>query len=104
MHIRILAHASRLASPFQRNSFPILPLTRHPAPCHHPRSTARRVCRMDRAPDSVAASLPHLWTRVLFPAPAPGHAGRPSLPCLLVLLLLPAALLYPCLGFALFEP
>ncbi|MGL4552699.1 MAG: ArnT family glycosyltransferase [Gemmataceae bacterium] len=59
---------------------------------------------MDRAPDSVADSLRHLWCRVLFPAAPAALPGRPMLLHLAVLLLLPAALLYPRLGFALFEP
>src|SRR5262245_47151672 len=53
-------------------------------------------------PRSVLAWLPYVWSHVLFPgrppaAPAPRGA-------LLLLLLLPCALLYPCLAFHLFEP
>ncbi len=55
-------------------------------------------------PRSLLAWLPFLWSRVLFPgqrAPDPvaqrGHR-------LLLLLAIPAVLLYPCLSFHLFEP
>lgn len=54
-------------------------------------------------PRSLLACLPCLWSQVLFP----GHisiAGRPRLVSLLILLVLPAVLLYPCMGFHLFEP
>jgi 4-amino-4-deoxy-L-arabinose transferase-like glycosyltransferase len=55
-------------------------------------------------PRSLAAWLPFLWSRVLFP----GGSSRPNEPCrlasLLWLLLLPGLLLYPCLFFHLFEP
>src|SRR6516165_2127320 len=47
--------------------------------------------------------LPFLWSRVLFPGmadPSGGGAWR----SLLLVLVVPAALLYPCLSFALFEP
>ena len=47
--------------------------------------------------------LPFLWSRVLFPA-----ASLPGEPfqwrSLLLLLVVPAVLLYPCTGFRLFEP
>jgi hypothetical protein len=52
---------------------------------------------------SFLACLPILWSQVLFP-------GRVTAPAawrwrgLLVLVILPAALLYPCLSFRLFEP
>src|SRR5262249_26354943 len=47
--------------------------------------------------------LAFLWARGLFPGePSPGARPRPS--SLLILLVLPAALLYPCLRFDLFEP
>src|SRR5690348_5611145 len=54
-------------------------------------------------PRSLPACLSFLWSRVLFP-------GRPAQPepapraALLILLVLPGLLLYPCLGFHLFEP
>jgi 4-amino-4-deoxy-L-arabinose transferase-like glycosyltransferase len=55
-------------------------------------------------PRSLSGWLPFLWSRVLFPGPpvAPSRSGR-FLP-LLALVLLPGLLLYPCLGFHLFEP
>lgn len=55
-------------------------------------------------PRSLLACLPLLWQRVLFPGRTPVEpAGRRSL-YLLLLLLVPGALLYPCLSFHLFEP
>lgn len=54
-------------------------------------------------PSSFLACLPLLWRRVLFP----GTADAPRRLCgrsLLLLLVLPAVLLYPCLAFPLFEP
>jgi 4-amino-4-deoxy-L-arabinose transferase-like glycosyltransferase len=54
-------------------------------------------------PRSLLAWLPMLWSRVLFP-------GRPALltptrwHALLLLTVVPAVLLYPCLSFLLFEP
>lgn len=54
-------------------------------------------------PARVIDWLPFLWTRVLFA----GSADRPSpwrWRSLLVVLFVPAALLYPCLSCALFEP
>src|SRR5690348_15539313 len=54
-------------------------------------------------PRSLPACLSFLWSRVLFP-------GRPAQPepapraALLILLVLPGLLLYPCLSFYLFEP
>jgi 4-amino-4-deoxy-L-arabinose transferase-like glycosyltransferase len=57
----------------------------------------------DCPPRSLSAWLPFLWSRVLFPGErqpaAPPRAGA-----LLVLLVLPALLLYPCLRFRLLEP
>ncbi len=59
--------------------------------------------RMD-LPRSLPAWLPFLWSRVLFP----GGVRRDIEPCrlssLFLLLVLPAALLYPSLSFHLFEP
>ncbi len=54
-------------------------------------------------PRTLRNCLPFLWTHTLFPA-APAPAGRPRVAAVLLLLLLPAALLYPCLSFYLFEP
>jgi 4-amino-4-deoxy-L-arabinose transferase-like glycosyltransferase len=54
-------------------------------------------------PRSLAACLPLLWRRTLFPGRVEG-AARVRLTALLVLVLLPGVLLYPCLGFHLFEP
>lgn len=54
-------------------------------------------------PPSFLACLPFLWSRVLFP----GFAPRVKFLCwrsLVLLLLLPALGLYPCLSFRLFEP
>src|SRR5262245_1432802 len=52
---------------------------------------------------SLTAWLPWLWSRVLFPAPA--GAGSPArFRSLLVLVVVPAVLLYPCLAFRLLEP
>lgn len=44
-----------------------------------------------------------LWSQVLFPGAAPDDC-RPRIGAILILLVLPAALLYPSLGFHLFEP
>jgi 4-amino-4-deoxy-L-arabinose transferase-like glycosyltransferase len=52
---------------------------------------------------SVLAWLPFLWDRVLFPGDAPPSA-RCRWTAFLLLLLVPAALLYPWLSFHLFEP
>jgi 4-amino-4-deoxy-L-arabinose transferase-like glycosyltransferase len=57
----------------------------------------------DPLPQSLLGCLPLLWQRVLFPGRPPhDRAGRTG-PLLLVLIL-PAVLLYPCLAFPLFEP
>src|SRR5262249_44204379 len=57
----------------------------------------------DTRPFALAGCLRFAWARVLFPGQAP-----PSTPLrwqnLLLVLLLPGMLLYPCLGFHLFEP
>ena len=55
-------------------------------------------------PRSLRAWPAYLWTRVLFPGAAPIALDRASLVPLLALLILPAALLYPCLSFHLLEP
>jgi 4-amino-4-deoxy-L-arabinose transferase-like glycosyltransferase len=57
----------------------------------------------DPLPHSLLACLPLLWRRVLFPG-AMTAPTRARVSALLLLLLLPAALLYPCLTFRLFEP
>src|SRR5437764_10763156 len=54
-------------------------------------------------PRSLPACLPLLWSRVLFPGAVPLQTAW-CWPALLLLLLLPALLLYPCLSFYLFEP
>ncbi len=55
------------------------------------------------APRSVLGWLPVLWTRVLFPGTTSGpDRVRPA--ALVLLLILPGALLYPCMSFYLFEP
>jgi 4-amino-4-deoxy-L-arabinose transferase-like glycosyltransferase len=54
-------------------------------------------------PASVSAWVSHLFTRVLFPG-APDPDTRIRVASLLILLILPAAILYPTLGFHLFEP
>lgn len=54
-------------------------------------------------PCTLPAGLAWLWSRILFPAAAP-VPDRPRWAALLLLLVLPAILLYPCLGFHLFEP
>jgi 4-amino-4-deoxy-L-arabinose transferase-like glycosyltransferase len=54
-------------------------------------------------PSSLRSCLPLLWQRVLFP----GVADAPRLlsgRALLLLVILPAVVLYPCLAFPLFEP
>src|SRR5438128_2659665 len=57
----------------------------------------------DTPPRSFLACLPWLWSHVLFPGQSlpPGKMG---LVALLWLVVLPAAVLYPCLSFHLFEP
>jgi 4-amino-4-deoxy-L-arabinose transferase-like glycosyltransferase len=54
-------------------------------------------------PRSFPACLPWLWSRVLFPGET-NEATAWRWPALLLLLLLPGLLLYPCLSFYLFEP
>ena len=54
-------------------------------------------------PRSFTGWLPYLFTRVLFPGPVDPATGV-RLRSLLVVLFLPAALLYPTLGFHLLEP
>ena len=60
---------------------------------------------MDRAlPCSLPGWLPFLWSRVLFSGPPAAPAGPVSPTGLALLVLVPGLLLYPCLGFHLFEP
>lgn len=54
-------------------------------------------------PRSLPACFPWIWSRVLFPGGSP-EPGRLRWGAVLLLLLLPAALLYPCMAFHLFEP
>jgi 4-amino-4-deoxy-L-arabinose transferase-like glycosyltransferase len=55
------------------------------------------------SPVSLAAWLGYLWKRVLFPGTPPA-ATRLRWQSLVLLLVLPGVLLYPCLSFHLFEP
>lgn len=64
----------------------------------HSEDASRRI-----APPSLLACLPFLWSEVLF-AGGPAPAAPPRWPRLLLLLILPGVLLYPCLSFRLFEP
>jgi 4-amino-4-deoxy-L-arabinose transferase-like glycosyltransferase len=67
------------------------------------RTTIRRPLGMTPLPARVIDWLPFLWTHVVFA----GTADRPSpwrWRSLMFVLLVPAALLYPCLSFPLFEP
>ena len=57
---------------------------------------------MDRE-NTLSAWMRGLWSRVLFPGTDP-VAGRVPLLHLALLLILPGLLLYPFLGFRLFEP
>jgi hypothetical protein len=56
------------------------------------------------APRSLLGWLPVCWSRVLFPGMAPGTCTPCHPIALLILIVLPACLLYPRLGFRLFEP
>src|SRR6478736_4135233 len=58
---------------------------------------------MDERPRSFVAWMPYLWSRVLFPASQSVPVGV-RLPSLLLLIVLPALLLYPTLSFRLLEP
>ncbi len=57
----------------------------------------------DAPPPSLVSWLPLVWRRALFPGVAEQPA-RLSWRALLLLLILPSVLLYPCLAFPLFEP
>ncbi len=72
------------------------------APIIRPAGVAR-VPGLTPLPARAVDWLPFLWTRVLFPGNADACGPR-SWGALLLVLLVPAALLYPCLSFALFEP
>src|SRR5262245_57078190 len=64
-----------------------------------------RTSRMDRALPRSPASWPaFLWSAALFTGPSSASADVPRFASLLGLIVLPAVLLYPCLGFRLFEP
>ncbi len=58
----------------------------------------------DALPRSLLAWPTFLWSRVLFPGDPPSAPERIRPVSVLILLFLPALLLYPCLSFALFEP
>ena len=58
---------------------------------------------MDPRPSRFLDWLPFLWARVLFPAPQTTPTDV-RLPSLLILIVLPALLLYPTLSFHLLEP
>jgi 4-amino-4-deoxy-L-arabinose transferase-like glycosyltransferase len=58
---------------------------------------------MTDAPANAFAYLPHLWNRILFPAAADGNTRVRGFSLLLVILL-PGLLLYPCRSFHLLEP
>lgn len=60
------------------------------------------VCR--EPPRSLAAWPAFLWSRVLFPGPSTATGDRPRMAPLLLLIALPALLLYPWIDFRLFEP
>ena len=62
-----------------------------------------RVAASPTGPLSLLGWLPYLWGRVAFPAAPPADA-RPRWRSLAVVFVLPALLLYPALGFPLFEP
>ena len=58
----------------------------------------------DALPQSLSAWPTFLWSRVLFPGASPHDSERVHVASLLILLFVPALLLYPCLSFPLFEP
>lgn len=55
-------------------------------------------------PSTLTGWFSQLWSRRLFAGPPRCATDSPHLMPMLVLLVLPALLLYPCLGFRLFEP
>ncbi len=56
-----------------------------------------------QVPNSLLACISWIWTRVLFPGISPEGKGV-NWKAILILLALPAAVLYPCMTFHLFEP
>ena len=60
-------------------------------------------CQEPALPRSLAACLPFLWSRVLFPGRASSESDW-RWRSLLFLLIIPGTLLYPCMSFHLFEP
>ena len=61
------------------------------------------VCPERALPRSILAYLPFLWSHVLFPGKGE-QVGSWRWQSLFVFLIIPAAILYPCMGFYLFEP
>ena len=55
-------------------------------------------------PRTLFAWPSFIWSHVLFPGPTPDVPGRLRAGPLLVLIVLPAVLLYPCMSFHLLEP
>ena len=55
-------------------------------------------------PRSLPAWIPYLWSQVLFPGRSPARVDSVRLTSLALLLVLPALLLYPRMGFRLLEP
>ena len=53
---------------------------------------------------SLPAWVPYLWSQVLFPGRSPARVEPARFSSLLLLLILPALLLYPCMAFRLLEP
>src|SRR5947207_1792014 len=66
---------------------------------HHP----AQVTSFFSCPRSLPACFPWIWSQVLFPSRT-AASTRPSWRSVLLLLVLPATLIYPCLAFHLFEP
>jgi len=54
-------------------------------------------------PRSLSNLVPLVWRYILFPGESPG-SGRPRWAALVLLVVLPGLLLYPCMSFHLFEP
>src|SRR5262249_6674617 len=68
-----------------------------------PKNATDAACPVPSFPRSLAAVPSFLWTRLLFPGTTKANASRRWL-SLFILLIVPVALLYPCLAFHLFEP
>ncbi len=79
------------------------PLPSHPQPLSPEYGGEGSGTRAD-LPRSLPAWLPFLWSRVLFPGGSQRAVEPVRLLSLLLVLLLPAALLYPTLSIHLFEP